>query len=553
MKHANRLSLLLALVMLLSLGMTAEAGAETALNNGGLIPMADADDPITFTVFIRDPSMAPASDNPVLQKITELTGVTLKYEFLVGDLAQKLGVMIAGGDYPDAIFAGDSSRKLMEAGAFIPLEDYIPQYENLNNLYANALDTMRSEDGHIYGLELYAVTDTEPIFRNGGSGFYMQKAVLEEFGYPVPTTIDAYFQLIEEYAAKYPEIDGVKTIGFEVLSDGWRNFCLVNPPQHLMGAGNDGALYVDPDTLETSFYQTGETAKVYYKKLNEMYHKGLIEPETFTQSYDQYISRISTGAVLGFFDQYWNFSNADKLLMDDGKYERTYISVPIANPDVQDGYLDAPSMNVTGVNGIGITVNCENPERLLNFFDWLLQREVQDYLQWGEEGVDWNYAEDGGKVLTAERRSINYDVAKKRDLTGDTLWQYCPKWQGLYEDGAPCGPDNSADEYLTALSEYDIAFLTQYGFKYPAEMLSEPVARPDYYPIWAMTLEDGSAAAVSSTKISDVTAKFYPRLILAADDAEYESIWESFVNEFNTIDLDAYQTEIDRQIALKTK
>ena len=45
--------------------------------------------------------------------------------------------------------------------------------------------------------------------------------------------------------------------------------------------------------------------------------------------------------------------------------------------------------------------------------------------------------------------------------------------------------------------------------------------------------------------------KFYPRLILAKDEAEYESIWNDFLKEFNTIDLESYQTEIDSQIAQK--
>lgn len=45
-------------------------------------------------------------------------------EFLVGDLRQKLGVMVAGGDYPDLITA---DTKLVAAGAVIPLEDLIEQ------------------------------------------------------------------------------------------------------------------------------------------------------------------------------------------------------------------------------------------------------------------------------------------------------------------------------------------------------------------------------------------------------------------------------------------
>ena len=46
-------------------------------------------------------------------------------EFLVGDLQQKLGVMVAGGEYPDLITA---DTKLVAAGAVIPLEDLIEQH-----------------------------------------------------------------------------------------------------------------------------------------------------------------------------------------------------------------------------------------------------------------------------------------------------------------------------------------------------------------------------------------------------------------------------------------
>ena len=41
------------------------------------------------------------------------------------------------------------------------------------------------------------------------------------------------------------------------------------------------------------------------------------------------------------------------------------------------------------------------------------------------------------------------------------------------------------------------------------------------------------------------------RVILAKDEAEYETIWADFLKEFNAIDLDSLQTEIDRQIAEK--
>lgn len=514
---------------------------------GGLVKLDDADDPITFKFFIRDPSEAPSKDNPVLQKITELTGVTIEWEFLVGDLQQKVGVMIAGEDYPDAIFAEPAT--FVDAGAFIPVDDLLPNYPHLNDLYdGKQVQKMTAPDGNRYILELYGVEENpSEIFYDGGVGFFIQKAVLEDAGYVIPHTIDEYFELIENYMAKYPEIDGVKTIGFEVLCDGWRDFCLRNPSQHLMGAGNDGDCFVDLSTMKSEYYHISDTAHDYYKKLNEEYHKGVIEAETLTQNYDQYISRISTGAVLGFFDQAWNFSNGESVLKADGKYDRTYIAVPIANEGVRDSYLDAKTGIMTGNNGIGITINCENPERLMKFFDYLLQREVQDYLLWGEEGKDWVTTEDGSRLQTPERRALRQDSARTRNETGFTLWNYCPKRQGLYNDGTPCTPDDSADEYLAGLSEYDQNFLTAYGFKYPAEMLSEPEVRPNYYPVWSMTIEEGSAASIANTKMNDIVRRYYPQLIVCDED-KYEDLWNEMVAQFESNDLQPYLDEIDRQI-----
>jgi putative aldouronate transport system substrate-binding protein len=60
--------------------------------------------PITFTVF-REDTMA-NNDNfegDVSKQILADTGVTIKYEFPVGDVEQKVSLMLASGDYPDMV------------------------------------------------------------------------------------------------------------------------------------------------------------------------------------------------------------------------------------------------------------------------------------------------------------------------------------------------------------------------------------------------------------------------------------------------------------------
>lgn len=520
----------------------------------GLPFMADADDPITFSCFVRDPGQNPAKDNPALNKIKELTGVSIEFEFLVGDLDQKAGVMLAGGDYPDIIMSDLSyNARMVEAGALIPLEDLVPNYPNLDQQYAKHYNKMRTafEDDHIYYLEIYGVEQyNSPIFQNGGAGFFIQKDVLAEGGYVIPKTVDEYFDLIQAYQKNHPEIDGVKTIGFEVLTEGWRSFCLRNPAMHLMGNSNQGDVYVDYSTNTASYYQISDSAKNYYKKLNDMYHAGVIEAETLTQTYDQYIARMSTGAVLGMFDQRWNFQNAENLIFADGKFEHTYVSVPIADPGVEAVYLDAKSNIVTGGGGVGITVKNKNPERTLAFWDWLIQREVQDYFVWGVEGVDHIVTPEGGKYLTPERRAIEKDVALKRDKTLGTLRNYTPKRQGLYEDGSPCDPEASADEQLMQLGEYDQNFLKSYGIKFQAELLNTPFKHPDYYPVWGFVIEDASPAAVAKAKLEDLGMRHYPQLILC-DPSQYDALWDAFLADWEAAGVQPYLDEVNRQIQVK--
>ncbi|HEX2947321.1 MAG TPA: extracellular solute-binding protein [Clostridia bacterium] len=524
-----------------------EKDAET-----GLTPMADRS-PFTYTLFIRDPGQAPSKDNPVLKKITELTGVTVDFQFLVGDLNEKVGVLLAGGDYPDVMF-GAEAKKFFDAGALIPVEDYINKYPNLKAHYAPFMKSMIAAlDGkHAYCVENYNAfpNTTPPIFNVGGVGFFMQKAVVQDSGYKIPKTLDEYFKMLEDYKAKYPTIDGAKTIGFEILCDGWRDFCLRNPAQHLMGAGNDGDAYVDPNTLVASLYQNTDTAKAYYLKLNEEYRKGIIEAETFTENYDQYIARLSTGAVLGMFDQAWNFGNGTNALNSAGKFERTYVAVPITNPGVKDNYIDPPAKTISGTGGLTVSTSAKNPDRIFAFWDWLLNPEVQNYLQWGIEGKDWTKVGTVGKALTKERRDINRDNAKRRDTTGDTLWQYTPKMQGLYDDGAPCGPGDSADEYLASQSEFDQKFLKDMNIQFPAQILSTPTQRPAYYPVWSFPLEDGSPAKVATNKIADTCRKYYPQLILS-DPSKFDALWDKFLKEIESDNPNAYLDEINKQIKAK--
>src|SRR5690625_4386082 len=128
---------------------------ENAGNNDG-----EEQEPITLSLFNADLTEDKSFDDPVAQKITEETGVTLELEHPVGGDEQAIPLMIASGDYPDMIFAKGDIGKLIEAGGVIKLDDLIEEKgDNLKDMYGDQLDRLRNsvDDPGIYNVGTYGV------------------------------------------------------------------------------------------------------------------------------------------------------------------------------------------------------------------------------------------------------------------------------------------------------------------------------------------------------------------------------------------------------------
>ena len=265
-----------------------------------------------FDAFFAVPGSEINDDNEIQKIIEEKTGVRVKETWLTGQTADEaVGTMIAGGEYPDFIEGASGQKQLYEAGALVPLDDYIEKYPNIKNLFTELeWEKLRQDDGHIYWIPQFScIKGDEKVCTHNDEAFWIQARVLKWANYPEIKTLDQYFDLIEKYNEANPTMaDGTENIPYTILCEDWRYFCLENAPQFLDGYPNDGSCMVDPDTKKVLDYNTSDTAVKYFKKLNEEYQKGIVDPESFTQTYDEYISKLSTGRVLGMIDQWWDFA-----------------------------------------------------------------------------------------------------------------------------------------------------------------------------------------------------------------------------------------------------
>ena len=506
---------------------------------------AEALEPITLTVFRGDPGDQPAEDNKIYKKIEEEFGVTFEFEFLAGDLDETLGVKIAGEDYPDLFDGGNSADLLIQNGALINLLDYVSP-EKTPRLWAHiepqkARLIEKDEDGNdvLYIIPNYGLADGEQIVNQvNGPAFFIQKQVLEWGGYPQIHTLNEYFDLLDRFIEANPtDENGTPYTGFDILCEDWRHFCLINPVQHLMGRPNDGEVLVDVSTndFKTETFIDKPYAKPYYKKLNEQFHKGLISKDTFVMNYDQYIAQLSSGTVLGMFDQTWDFNNATFALQDANMYKNTYVALGLVyDPEYVDGkeieehYVNGSLPNVR--RGFGISVNCECPERIVNMWEEMMSDEWQMLFNWGVEGEDY-YIEDGRLMMTAEQYANTLDNTWKLSNKAEAFTQSSPKKQGYIMDGDLAGncwePANQPEIVFGQMNEYDKAFLEAYGYQKFADFVNPPIELAPYGEAWQI---DYSPVDVEHQDFLDIQDKYLPELIMCEPD-EFDAKWDEFVEE----------------------
>jgi len=567
MKRVKLIALLLTVTMLASMltacgkddggnqggsGNQTNQGNQGGDNQGGAVEVAR--DPITLTIFVAGPGEAPPNDNKIIQKIAELTGVTLDFEFLVGDMEQKVGIMIASGDYPDIIAPGQARGQFLNANAYAALCDYLPNFPNLWKHFGPYEQRLRTvaEDGKIYILDIwgrrYNLGDGQDdlyLAGYGGPAFWIQKDVLAWDGYSNPTTFAEYFDLLERYKEAHPTIDGQPTLAFEILCDDWRSFCLKNASQHIIGGRNEGDLVVFPD-LSVEIYQNKWYARDYYKILNDAFHRGLIDPETFTRSFDQYKANMSNGRVLAMFDQAWNFGEAEDVLRGDGKHNRRYVPLGLTFDGPAAPYSRQREAGIIGGNGIGLS-NGPNLQRALDFMDLILSEEIQILMTWGIEGEDY-YVDENGRFRRTPEQKLNFDNPDWVLFNGGKpVREHFPKIEGRFSCGNAAEPNDQPEERLENMVEYDRHFLSQYGFSDRADFLPMFEFAFNYPEVWSMfsTMPEDNIAKIIFNDITDLQNRHLPGIIMSNN---FMADWETYIARYDALDIAALESEMEFQI-----
>lgn len=548
---------LLSLVLLLSLfGCAATPSPPASEDAAEESPSGQTEasdrEPATFSFLTMMPARSTYDlwQTPVGRYLAELTNVELEIEDLVGsDVRQKSALLIAAGEYPDLIYCFDASGDFYTADALIPLNDYMKTAKNLSKCYPESLQALSTqEDGNLYWLSRQATeTSVYP-----SAAFFTSMDLLAQAGYPLITDFYEWQDAIIAYIEANPTYNGQPLIAFTVPTEAHRASSVqYGASRFLAGYPNDGLTAVDPETFEAKVIMIQDYQKEFVRMMNRFWNLGIADQEMFMQNADQYQAKVASGRVVSTYDWRSYLSEAfDAIEALDSS--RAMVGLPLVLPGVEtERYRGARSFNAG--TGLSISVSCEDPDRAFQFLDDLASDEAQIAMYWGLEGVDYSVDENGGLVKSAEQWAQYSDGEYLRsqgiDQFSDWLHFHCALEP--FACGTIASPSNTEEYAQYAYEPYEKEFLSHYADRGYTSFVSW------FNPSYDAYYQGGAAvrqriAADDPRKIAgeialERTLEYLPKLVMAAPE-DFDSIWDEFVAEVETLPIHEYEELVTQMI-----
>ncbi|MBW7457129.1 extracellular solute-binding protein, partial [Paenibacillus sepulcri] len=330
----------------------ANAGSQ---NTGG--DTAKISEPLTLTFF--DKNTGDAFTNEVAKEITKRTGVTVEIQQPTGNPAEKLNLMLASNDLPDIVLldrGSDIVNKYIAAGAIIPLDDLIKKFgPDVQSQYGDVLKKTRYTDGKNYYLSNWYGMDTDPVL-----GMNIRKDVLTELAPDKaeggqPFTTDEFTQLLKDYKAAHPSVDGKPTIPLTFNAENMG--AVLGTFKGMWGLKT---YYEDAGKLRFDVEDPKYRELIMY--MNDLYRQGLVDRDWAVSKTQTWEQKLSNGIVFSTPGAYWDVGNANNALKKTGGEDMQMMAYKVVAPGVDPAKTTFGPRSPLGWDAIAITKNNKHPE-----------------------------------------------------------------------------------------------------------------------------------------------------------------------------------------------
>lgn len=439
-------------------GSQSAAGSSAAAENEDGEAADDKSENVNIHIF---GSFWPAEQNELtlylLDQMEQKNNVTIELEVPPqSSYSESLQMMLAGGDYPDVVNFSSHTDKMftqgVDSGLFVPITAEI---QNAPNLLAHTYDVTWEAVKTKQDDDIYMIPRTT-VVRN--DGWVLRQDWLDNLGITLPedlvVTKEEFFDIMKQFTENDPDGNGKNdTYGLvpSPSSDGYLSPIAVGAFDCYGWQESGGEFdYMDP-SLELG----NENYKAALQFTQDLWTAGYILPDwPILKSGDdgQRLYAGEAGCNIVFGGHVAIRETETKKLNPDA--EMTYLA-GISN---SEGEL-LGSSNGAGIwGGWAVTSVCENKQRVVDLFDWLLSDEGWRIINYGEEGLTYNMEGDTPVVIPEAYKEL------KNNSWGQIFVRRCDDPTFFLDLSLPQEELDTASEWIQ-ISMDTVVFSKDMGFR----------------------------------------------------------------------------------------
>lgn len=464
-----------------------------------------------------------------------------------GDAASLYQTRCASGDLGDIIILDNADMQdCVDVGLIADISEELPNYENIMK-YEEQIDLFNDAMNEALGTEgIYAIpagmNSNGPTEYKEDTVYTMPRLEWDhyvEVGAPEMENLDDLLDTLKKIQDAYPTNEaGDKTYAFSLWPD-WDGTSIENVNQITKWYGQEvnGSILLGNDNSITPLT---DKDGAYYKMLKFLYQAnqmGLVDPDSATQDWNAACDKMRQGRVHLFW---YNWQRGFWNSPEKGEERQNYCGIPVGDMDVYQA-----SDNYYGDGrawAIGSGVSDEDRARILEFLDWLCSPEGLTMQHIGQEDFIYTVNDDGTYTLTdvgLTRFSADPEVPEE---LGGGSWndgnnQINQSMVANVEMNPVTGETFSSDYWASYLKQNDTAttkeWTEMFGAANEVEYLKENGMLEPVPSVNLALAIDTTDIALIRSQCGDQVKTTSWKAIFAADDAEFEQLWDDMCTTLN--------------------
>jgi len=366
-------------------------------------------------------------NNPVAQRVKEVTGVTLKMESITTNETEKLNTIFASGTVPDIVNApfwsttggeGQVIKKAALEGQLLDLTPYLDKYPNVKKLLTTGVAKdfaefeLNSPDfqGKTYVIPMQTPDGTLESIHNWNYGLYARGDILKALNVnpeDIDTEEELFDLLVKIKNGNFKDISGKPVIPAGTMHDGW------DYGQFLRGWSDYNISDFREENGKLTFWMFSKDEEEKLLFMRKIIGNGLFDPEAFSNTDTMANEKLTTGklAVFGAQSMLATLQNTLYKTNPEMQYE---LLGPMKNKSGQIAtQVEKPGRS--GFPVIFLSAKIKNPDAALRFLDYINSDEGRLLAYWGIEGQHYQMVNGVPKWIPEVKQKFDENTDLKRD------------------------------------------------------------------------------------------------------------------------------------------